>query len=90
MPLNTSIYINQGICGCDASFVINSFDGIPPYSYSIDAGVSYRNTPLFTDLCHGTYTIVVKDSLSAVTTNTIVLNKANEPITYSIFLNTKT
>jgi hypothetical protein len=88
MPLNTLVYINQGICGCDGSLAINSFDGTPPYSYSIDAGVSFRKTPIFTDLCIGTYTVIVKDSLSAVTTNTIVLNKPNEPITYSVFLNT--
>jgi len=90
MPLITSVYINQGICGCDGSLTINSFDGTPPYSYSIDAGVSFRNTPIFTNLCTGTYTVITKDSLSATTTNTIVLNKPNEPTTYSVFLNTKT
>jgi hypothetical protein len=90
MPFNTSVYINQGICGCDGSLVINSFDGTPPYSYSIDSGVSFRNTPIFTDLCTGTYTVMAKDSLSSVTTNTIFFNKPNEPITYSVFLNTTT
>jgi hypothetical protein len=90
MTLFSSINTNQGICGCDGSLSITAQNGVPPYSYSIDAGVSFRNTPLFTNLCTGTYTVVVKDSLSAVSTNTIVINKPNEPTTYSVFLNTTT
>lgn len=86
MPLNTSVNINQGICGCDGSFAIDSYDGTPPYSYSIDGGISFKNTPLFTNLCAGAYTVIVQDSLSGKTVNTIFLTKPNNPISYNVYL----
>jgi len=88
MSLLTSVNINQGICGCDGSFAINTSNGTPPYSYSIDGGVSFRNTPFFTNLCFGTYTVIVKDSGSTVSVNTVTLNRPNDPITYLMFTNT--
>ena len=90
MALFSSVNLNQGICGCDGSLSVTAQNGTPPYSYSIDAGVSFRNTPLFINLCTGIYTVIVKDSLSATSTNTVILNKPNDPITYSVYLNTKT
>jgi hypothetical protein len=88
MALITSVNINQGICGCDGSLAISTSNGTPPYSYSIDNGVSFRNTPLFTNLCPGAYTIVVQDSLSGKSVNSIVLNKPNNPISYNVYLTT--
>jgi hypothetical protein len=89
MALSSTIYLNQNICGCDGSVAINVFNGIPPYSYSIDGGVSFKNTPLFTNLCSGTYSVVVKDFSSNTTTDTITLNLPNNPIVYNVYLITK-
>jgi hypothetical protein len=88
MALITTVNINQGICGCDGSLAINTLNGAPPYSYSIDGGISFRNTPLFTNLCSGAYTIVVNDSLSGKSVNSITLTKPNEPISYNVYLTT--
>lgn len=88
MSLVTSVNINQGICGCDGSFAIITTNGTPPYAYSIDGGVSFRNIPLFSNLCSGTYTVIVKDSIPSFSVNTVTLNRPNDPITYSIFTNT--
>jgi hypothetical protein len=88
MTLFSSVYVNQGICGCDGSFAVTVNNGVPPYSYSIDSGVSFKNTPLFTNLCPGIYTVVVKDSLSSTSTNTITLSTPNNPISYGVYLTT--
>lgn len=88
MAIFSSVYVNQGVCGCDGSFAISVVNGTPPFSYSIDSGVSFRNTPLFTNLCPGTYSVIVKDSLSATSTNTVVLVTPNNPITYGVYLTT--
>lgn len=89
MALFSSVNVNQGICGCDGSFAINASNGTPPYSYSIDGGISFKTIPLFTNLCPGTYTVVVKDSGSTTSVNTVVLNKPNNPISYNVYLTTK-
>lgn len=88
MTIFSTININQGICGCDGSIIVNTFNGNPPYSYSIDGGVSFRNTPLFTNLCPGTYSVVVTDISGFSTTNTITLNKPSDPISYLVYLTT--
>jgi hypothetical protein len=89
MALFSSVNVNQGICGCDGSIAITAQNGTSPYTYSIDGGVSFRNTPLFTNLCPGTYSVLVKDFSSATSTNTITLNKVNNPISYLVYLTTK-
>jgi hypothetical protein len=89
MALFSSVNLNQGICGCDGSFVISAQNGTPPYSYSIDGGVSFKTTPFFINLCAGIYTVIVTDSASGVSTNTVNLTKPNDPIVYSVYLITK-
>lgn len=86
MTLISSVNINQNICGCDGSFAILASNGSTPYSYSIDNGSTYRNTPLFTNLCPGQYSIIVKDVSGVTSTNSVILNKSNNFTNYVVSL----
>jgi hypothetical protein len=86
MILTSIINTNENICGCDGSFAINAFNGTPPYSYSIDSGLTFRNTPLFTNLCPGQYTIIVQDISGNTSTNTLTLLASNNFISYEVSL----
>ncbi|MFV5687328.1 T9SS type B sorting domain-containing protein [Flavobacterium sp. ZT3R25] len=51
--------------GSDGSIVITASNGIAPYQYSINNGITYQASNVFTGLnAAGTYTVVVKDSKS--------------------------
>lgn len=82
--------INQPNCGCDGNIVINTrnLNGTPPYTYSINNGLTYSNSPFFSNLCTGIYNIIVSDVDSVVYGNVVTLNAPTPPTTYSIFLNT--
>ena len=90
MILTSIVNINQNICGCDGSFAIQAYNGTPPYSYSIDNGSTFRNTPLFSNLCPGQYSVIVKDVSGSTSTNTPILIESNNSITYNVTLNTST
>ena len=69
---------------CNGSILINPIGGTGPYQYSINNGTTYQTSNIFSDLCGGSYSVVVKDSngdeYSQVTT---VANQASVT-TYSI------
>lgn len=88
MILTSIVNINDTICGCDGSFAIQGFNGTPPYSYSINNGITYFSSPLFSNLCPGQYTIIVKDVSGETSTNTTVLNNSVNSITYRLSINT--
>jgi len=88
MILTSIVNINDTICGCDGSFAIQGFNGNPPYSYSINNGLTYFNTPLFSNLCPGQYSVIVKDVSGETSTNSVILNTSNNSITYSVTINT--
>jgi hypothetical protein len=88
MILTSIVNINDTICGCDGSFAIQGFNGFPPYSYSINNGLSFSNTPLFSNLCPGQYSVIVMDVSGNTSTNSVILNTSNNSITYNITLNT--
>ena len=80
--------VNQPNCTCDGSIVLQISNGYPPFQYSINQGVTYQNSPIFNNLCSGTYGIKVIDSMSNVYTQSIVLNKTLPPTIYTVKLNT--
>jgi hypothetical protein len=82
------VSINQPTCLCDGSIIFNVNLDNPPFSYSIDNGVTYSSSPIFTNLCSGIYILSVVDSLGETFSNTITLNKPEMATTYSILLNT--
>lgn len=49
-------------CTNDGSILIQVLNGIPPYQYSIDGGVTFQGSPIFNNLFGGTYNVVVVDS----------------------------
>ncbi|MEN2403185.1 SprB repeat-containing protein, partial [Flavobacterium sp. MC2016-06] len=48
--------------GNDGSIIITAANGITPYQYSKDNGVTFQASNVFTGLTAGTYNIVVKDT----------------------------
>jgi len=85
-PMNVLITKNQTICGCDGGLTIKSSGGYPPYSYSINGGLTYRNIPMFSNLCSGSYNVVVSDSEGFTVSNNITLNPPSPPTTYNVKL----
>ncbi|HEY4337157.1 MAG TPA: gliding motility-associated C-terminal domain-containing protein, partial [Puia sp.] len=54
-------------------FTLNGSGGTPPYSYSIDGGVSFTSGNTFSDLAQGNYVIIIRDAkgqLGMIGTNT--------------------
>jgi hypothetical protein len=82
------VSINQPTCICDGSIIFNVNLDNPPYSYSIDNGVTYSSSPIFTNLCSGIYILSVVDSIGDTFSKTITLDKPEMATTYNISLNT--
>ena len=82
------VSINQPTCLCDGSIIFNVSLDNPPYSYSIDNGVTYSSSPIFTNLCSGIYILSVVDALGDTYSKTITLDSPEMLTTYTISLNT--
>jgi hypothetical protein len=80
------VSINQPTCSCDGSIMFNVNLDNPPFNYSIDNGVSYSTSPIFTSLCSGLYNLYVVDSSGNTYNKTITLNKPELPTTYTVSL----
>lgn len=50
----------------NGSININASGGVAPYQYSINAGVTYQVSSLFTGLAAGTYNFLVRDALGCI------------------------
>jgi len=85
-PLTIMITKNQTICGCDGGLTLKGIGGVPPYSYSINGGLTYRNIPMFSNLCSGSYNVIVADSTGKVVSSTVSLDSPSQPITYNVKL----
>ena len=66
IPLSISLKKENSSCpgttNCDGSISIYAFNGLPPYSYSIDNGLTYQSSGIFNGLCDNNYTVIVQDS----------------------------
>jgi len=80
------VSINQPSCLCDGSIIFNSDLDNPPFTYSIDNGITFSNLPIFTNLCSGIYSLVMIDSLSNEYYKTVEIFSPAQSITYSISL----
>jgi hypothetical protein len=87
LPLS-SISVNQPSCTCDGSVLFNVNLDNPPFTYSINNGVTYSSFPIFTNLCSGIYSLSVMDSLGSVYSNSVTLNQLEQSTTYNISLYT--
>lgn len=88
MALDSTITINQSICECDGGITIFANGGTPPYSYTINGGLTYSKFPIFNNLCEGNYVVTTTDISGNTSTNFITINPPSNPITYTIYLNT--
>ena len=86
-PFNLKVNKNEPLCGCDGAITILATNGNPPYSYSVDNGVTYKNSPIFNNLCNGLYTISVIDFSGNVSNSSISLSRPPLPTQYTISLN---
>ncbi|MFZ1529423.1 MAG: SprB repeat-containing protein [Ferruginibacter sp.] len=53
--------------------------GVSPYQYSINGGVSYQVSNVFTGLASGNYTITIKDATGCTNVTTIAVASTNGP-----------
>lgn len=83
------VSINQPTCLCDGSILFNPTNlNNPPFTYSINNGVTYSNSPIFSNLCSGIYNLSILDSLDNNYSKTITLDKPTVATTYTLSLNT--
>ena len=82
------VSINQPTCLCDGSILFNPNLDNPPFTYSINNGVTYSDSPIFSNLCSGIYSLSILDSLDNNFTKTITLDEPTFATTYSLSLNT--
>jgi len=87
---NINKSVNDPTCLCDGSIIFNVDLENPPFSYSIDNGVTYSPSSIFTNLCSGIYSLVVLDSLGNTHYSTETIKSAQQLTTYSISLSTTT
>lgn len=87
-PLSVQYSKNEPICGCEGTITLIGYGGISPYQYSINGGVTYRNIPMFTNLCSGIYNINIMDSIGTIVSDSVKLNTPSNPTTYVVSLNT--
>lgn len=81
-PIST----NDPTCLCDGSIIFNITLDNPPFNYSIDNGVSYSSSPIFTDLCSGIYSLSVVDSLGETYFSSVTLKNPEQSISYTLSL----
>jgi hypothetical protein len=89
IPLSISIGKDNATCSgfknCDGSISIYAFNGIPPYSYSIDNGLTYQSSGIFNGLCANNYTVIVQDSNGTIVNGGVVpVGADNNPVNYNI------
>jgi len=75
-------------CGCDGGLTLRGSGGVPPYSYSVDNGITYKKFPVFTNLCSGNYTLKITDSNGNLVVDNAILPNPIAPVTYKVSLNT--
>jgi hypothetical protein len=69
---------------CNGSILINPIGGTAPYTYSIDNGVTYQTSNIFTNVCGGSYSVVVKDSNGDQYSQVTTVANQSSTTTYSI------
>lgn len=85
LPITTFTYTTTNpTCSCDGGIVIEAKGVNTPFQYSINGGLNYYNNPVFTNLCGGVYSLVVKDSLGNIYSDSVTLNDVIPTTTYTL------
>lgn len=74
MMVSTSVVDEQTFGGCDGSATATASGGTPPYTYQWDDPAT-QTTSTASDLCPGTYTVVVTDANGCTETITVTVNE---------------
>ena len=87
-PLQVSITTQNATCNgqsnCDGSVNVSARFGTAPYEYSINNGVTWQTSPIFNNLCPGTFLIKVRDSASGSFSQSVQIGFVSAPQTYQI------
>lgn len=87
LPLQALVRATNNTCNqltnCDGSITITARNGVPPYFYSINNGISYSSTPFFNGLCPNTYTVITRDSNNSIQNSSVTVGFNSNPITYA-------
>jgi gliding motility-associated-like protein len=84
--LPTDIVHNCLVAGTDGTALATVTGGYTPYRYSLDGGVTQQQSPSFTNLASGTYTLTVTDTNNCTTTTTFVVTDPAGGIELSVTL----
>ena len=74
MMVSTSVVDEQTFGGCDGSATATASGGTPPYTYQWDDPAT-QTTSTASNLCPGTYTVVVTDANGCTETITVTVNE---------------
>lgn len=87
-PLQVNVTTQNSTCNgqtnCDGSINISARFGTAPYEYSINNGTSWQTSPIFNNLCPGTYPVRVRDSANGNFNQTVQISFVSTPQTYQI------
>ncbi|MEC8968307.1 MAG: gliding motility-associated C-terminal domain-containing protein, partial [Bacteroidota bacterium] len=78
-PLHTESVTNANCNFPDGEINLLVNNGIPQYQYSIDSGLSFQNSGLFSNLYAGSYQIIVEDSVGCQSTSTLIIDAIPGP-----------
>ena len=91
-PLQMTITTDPTTCGntqpCDGDITITALGGRAPYTYSINNGQSFSSSNIFSQLCEGTYTVVVKDSIGNILRRDVIVIAEATPVLYEMTVST--
>ena len=74
-PNNAVTAVDPTCAGNDGSISISSTGGSGTYEYSIDAGLTFQTSTLFSGLPSGTYTILINDMVTGCSSSeTVIVN----------------
>jgi hypothetical protein len=87
-PLSVEITKQDSSCpgtqNCNGSITIATYNGVPPYSYSINNGNTYQTSNIFQGLCANDYTVIVQDSVGNTLNSGISIGSSSIATTYNI------
>ena len=86
--LNLASRVNQPTCECDGTISLTGSGGQPPYTYSINNGLTYQSNILYSNLCPGIYSVSVKDDDNNVVSDSVTLLNIQATSQYELTLNT--
>jgi hypothetical protein len=76
----------QGITNCNGIISMFAQNGVPPYEYSINGGITYSTNNIFTNLCPNTYSVITRDSLNESQISSVTIGYDSTPVTYQLSL----